>query len=103
MASAQAGTFRVLLTVRVRPGTEAEFERAWEEGSKEVTAQSGNLGHTLARSAQEESVYFVVSDWTDRDSFLAFEKSPEHIAHREKLHPFRAGGSLAMMHLVRGV
>ncbi|MGC9535665.1 antibiotic biosynthesis monooxygenase family protein [Streptomyces sp. UG1] len=96
----QVGSFRVLLTVQVKPGLEAEFEKVWAQGSKEVTAQPANLGHTLARSAQEESVYYVVSDWTDRESFLSFESSPEHVRHREKLHPYRTGGSLAMMHLV---
>ncbi|WP_327378238.1 antibiotic biosynthesis monooxygenase [Streptomyces sp. NBC_01216] len=99
---ARAGSFRVLLTVQVTPGMEADFERVWTEGSKEVTAQAANLGHTLARSAKpgEESVYYVVSDWTDQESFLTFERSPEHVAHREKLHPYRTGGSLAMMCLV---
>ena len=97
----QPGTFRVLLTVEVKPGLEADFENVWAEGSKEVTAQRANLGHTLARSAKEASVYYVVSDWTDRDSFLAFESSVEHVRHREKLHPYRTGGSLAMMHLVK--
>jgi heme-degrading monooxygenase HmoA len=100
VAGERPGTFRVLLTVEVRPGMEEAFERAWQEGSKEVTAQPANLGHSLARSAQEESVYYVVSDWTDRESFLAFESSPEHLRHRETLHPFRSGGSLALMHLV---
>lgn len=100
MAHEGPGVFRVLLTVHVKQGKEAEFERVWAEGSKEVTAQSANLGHTLARSAQEESVYYVVSDWTDRESFLAFESSAEHVRHREKLHPFRTGGSLALMTLV---
>ena len=98
----QVGSFRVLLTVQVKPGLQAEFEKVWAEGSKEVTAQPANLGHTLARSAQEESVYYVVSDWTDRESFLSFESSPEHVRHREKLHPYRTGGSLAMMHRVEG-
>ncbi|MFF0431983.1 antibiotic biosynthesis monooxygenase family protein [Streptomyces sp. NPDC004327] len=100
--AARAGSFRVLLTVQVNPGMEADFEQVWTEGSKEVTAQPANLGHTLARSAKpgEESVYYVVSDWTDMDSFLAFERSPEHVAHREKLHPYRSGGSLAMMRMV---
>ncbi|MGW4206208.1 antibiotic biosynthesis monooxygenase family protein [Streptomyces sp. NPDC004726] len=98
----QVGSFRVLLTVRVKPGLESDFEKAWAQGSAEVTAQPANLGHTLARSAQEDSVYYVVSDWTDRHSFLAFESSAEHVAHREKLHPYRNGGSLAMMHLVEG-
>ncbi|MFG2332160.1 antibiotic biosynthesis monooxygenase family protein [Streptomyces sp. NPDC048604] len=100
--AATTGSFRVLLTVQVVPGREADFERVWTEGSKEVTAQPANLGHTLARSAKpgEESVYFVASDWTDMESFLAFERSPEHVAHREKLHPYRTGGSLAMMRLV---
>ncbi|MDX3377999.1 antibiotic biosynthesis monooxygenase [Streptomyces sp. ME02-6991-2A] len=100
--AAHVGSFRVLLTVQVNPGMEQDFERVWSEGSKEVTAQAANLGHTLARSAKpgEESVYFVVSDWTGMDAFLAFERSPEHVAHREKLHPYRSGGSLAMMRLV---
>lgn len=100
MAAERVGAFRVLLTVHVKPGLEADFEKVWAEGSEEVTAQPANLGHTLARSTREESVYYVVSDWTDKDSFLAFESSPEHIAHREKLHPYRADGSLAMMHLI---
>ncbi|MFI6207694.1 antibiotic biosynthesis monooxygenase family protein [Streptomyces sp. NPDC051041] len=100
--AARAGSFRVLLTVQVKPGMEEDFERVWSEGSKEVTAQAANLGHALARSAKpgEESVYFVVSDWTDKDSFLAFERSPEHVAHREKLHPYRSGGSLSTMRMV---
>ncbi|HEY9373878.1 antibiotic biosynthesis monooxygenase family protein [Streptomyces sp.] len=100
--AARTGSFRVLLTVQVKPGLEADFEQVWTEGSKEVTAQAANLGHTLARSAKdgEESVYYVVSDWTDQQSFLAFESSPEHIKHREKLHPYRTGGSLAMMRMV---
>ncbi|RCG25313.1 antibiotic biosynthesis monooxygenase [Streptomyces reniochalinae] len=97
------GTFRVLLTVQVKPGMEAGFEQVWRQGSAQVTAQPANLGHTLARSAHEESVYYVVSDWTDKDSFLAFESSPEHVAHREQLHPYRTGGSLATMHLVEVV
>ncbi|MFI8520749.1 antibiotic biosynthesis monooxygenase family protein [Streptomyces sp. NPDC085481] len=96
------GAFRVLLTVQIKPGLEPEFEKVWAEGSKEVTAQAANLGHSLARGtkAGEESTYYVVSDWTDLESFLAFESSAEHVAHREKLHPYRTGGSLAMMRLV---
>ncbi|MEU2314184.1 antibiotic biosynthesis monooxygenase family protein [Streptomyces albidoflavus] len=100
VAAERVGSFRVLLTVQVKPGLEAEFEKVWAEGSKEVTSQSANLGHSLARSAREESVYYVTSDWTDKESFLVFESSPGHVAHREKLHPYRTGGALAMMHLV---
>ncbi|MFC9427877.1 antibiotic biosynthesis monooxygenase family protein [Streptomyces sp. NPDC056987] len=92
--------FRVLLTVRVKPGMAAGFEKVWAEGSEEVTAQEANLGHTLARSAQEDDVYYVVSDWTDRDAFLAFESSPGHVLHRERLHPYRESGSLALMHVL---
>lgn len=97
---ARSGAFRVLLTVRVKEGMAADFEKVWAEGSEEVTAQPANLGHTLARSAQEDDVYYVVSDWTDRDAFLAFESSAGHVRHREKLHPYREGGSLAMMHVL---
>ncbi|MFJ8107272.1 antibiotic biosynthesis monooxygenase family protein [Streptomyces sp. NPDC096132] len=98
--AAQNGTFRVLLTVRVKPGMGADFEKVWAEGSAEVTAQPANLGHTLAHSAQEDDVYYVVSDWTDRDAFFTFESSPGHVRHREKLHPYRESGSLAMMQVL---
>lgn len=96
------GAFRVFLTVGVKPGMEDEFERAWQEGSDAVTAHPANLAHELARSEQERSVYFVISDWKDRESFLAFESSPDHVRHREKLHPFRESGSLALMRVVGG-
>ncbi|MFE8014489.1 antibiotic biosynthesis monooxygenase family protein [Streptomyces antibioticus] len=97
-----SGPFRVLLTVRVKAGMAADFEKVWAQGSAEVTAQPANLGHALARSALEDDVYYVVSDWTDREAFLEFESSPGHVRHREKLHPYREGGSLAMMQVLEG-
>ena len=59
VAAERVGSFRVLLTVQVKPGLEAECEKVWAEGSKEVTSQSANLGHSLARSAREDSARWV--------------------------------------------
>jgi hypothetical protein len=38
-----------------------------------------------------------MSDWVNEREFRAFESSDAHLAHREKLHPFRSGGEMTTM------
>lgn len=92
--------FRVMLTMHVHPGREDDFERAWAAGSDVVTAQPANLSHTLARSTEDPSIYFISSEWTDETAFRAYEGSAEHLEHRAKLHPFRSHGAMATMTVV---
>jgi heme-degrading monooxygenase HmoA len=94
------GPFRVMLTVEVVSGREAEFEQAWREGSTLVTAQPANRGHWLARCSERPHTYYIFSDWIDEAHFREFERSDAHLAHRGKLHPYRSGGTFATMHLV---
>src|SRR5262245_9111678 len=93
--------FRVVLTMQVHPGREAEFEETWYAASGAVTGQPANLAHWLARDTREPSTYVITSDWVDEEQFRAYEGSPEHIAHREQLHPLRASGAMATYHVVR--
>jgi heme-degrading monooxygenase HmoA len=95
-------TFRVLLRVEVRPGLETDFEGEWRAGSEVVAGQPANRGHWLSRSDKEDSTYYVVSDWTDEPSFRAFESSPAHLEHRQRMHPYRTGGSMTTMRIVAG-
>jgi heme-degrading monooxygenase HmoA len=95
-------TFRVLLQVEVRPGLEDAFEQEWRAGSEVVAGQPANRGHWLSRSEKEERTYYVVSDWTDEPSFRAFESSPAHLEHRQRMHPYRSGGSMTTMRIVAG-
>jgi heme-degrading monooxygenase HmoA len=93
-------TFRVMLRMATHPGREADFERAWSDGAPVITGQPTNLGQWLSRSAEEPGVYWIISDWVDEASFREYEQSPEHLAHRGRLHPYRASGSMTTMHLL---
>ncbi|WP_406379414.1 antibiotic biosynthesis monooxygenase family protein [Streptomyces sp. NBC_01618] len=92
--------FRVMLRMEVRAGLEKEFEQAWHEGTDAVTGHPANLGQWLSRATDEDSTYYIVSDWLDEPRFRKFENSPEHLEHRAKLHPFRSGGSFHTMEIV---
>ncbi|MCP2341080.1 antibiotic biosynthesis monooxygenase family protein [Actinomadura rupiterrae] len=92
--------FRVMLRMDIIPGKERDFEDTWARVGKAITDQPANLGQWLSRSAEEDGVYYVVSDWVDEPRFRAFETSPEHLEHRTKLHPFRSGGTMTTMNVV---
>ncbi|OLT25798.1 antibiotic biosynthesis monooxygenase [Actinomadura sp. CNU-125] len=92
--------FRVMLRMDIRPGMEREFEETWHRVGTAIVGHPANLGHWLSRSADEDGVYFVVSDWTDEERFREFEHSDAHVEHRQKLHPYRSGGSMTTMNVV---
>lgn len=92
--------FRVMLRMEIRSGMEEEFEQTWYQVGKTVTEHPANLGQWLARSQDEDGVYYIVSDWTDEPRFREFEHSEGHLTHRKKLHPFRSGGSMSTMQIV---
>ncbi|MGW0520098.1 antibiotic biosynthesis monooxygenase family protein [Crossiella sp. NPDC003009] len=92
--------FRVLLRMEIHPGREREFEEVWRRLGGAITGQPANLGQTLSRSAEEESVYYIVSDWTSEELFREYERSQGHVEHRSQLHPYRSAGSMTTMHLV---
>ncbi|MGC0382989.1 hypothetical protein BSZ07_15195 [Streptomyces sp. M1013] len=95
--------FRVLLTMTVRAGREAEFETAWRTVAESVTARPGNAGHWLMRDAADPSVYYLGSDWSDEAAFRAFERDGSAAgpgAHRDLFQPLRTSGSIATMHVI---
>jgi heme-degrading monooxygenase HmoA len=86
--------FRIMLTMRIHPGREAEFEQTWLSIGDVVTSHPANLGQWLVRSEDEPSTYYIVSDWVDEARFREFERSERHLEHRQALHPLRASGSM---------
>jgi heme-degrading monooxygenase HmoA len=96
---AAAGAFRVMLRMEIKPGAEDEFERVWTQIGDSVTSHPANLGQWLSRS-EEKGVYYIVSDWADEARFREFETSRRHLDHRQKLHPFRSGGTMTTMQVV---
>jgi heme-degrading monooxygenase HmoA len=97
---AGTGIFRVLLRMNIKPGMEPEFERAWHDVGQIIADQPANLGHWLSRSTEEESVYYIVSDWRNETLFREFEHSDAHIEHRATLHPYRIDGTMSTMEIV---
>jgi len=92
--------FRVMLRMQIKPGLEDEFERTWCEVGDSVTSHPANLGQWLSRSDEDPSIYYIVSDWVDEPRFREFETSDRHLEHRQKLHPYRSGGSMTTMQIV---
>jgi heme-degrading monooxygenase HmoA len=92
--------FRVMLRMQIKPGMDTDFERVWKEIGDSVTSHPANLGQWLSRSAEEEGIYYIVSDWVDEPRFREFETSDRHLEHRQKLHPYRSGGSMTTMQVV---
>lgn len=92
--------FRVMLRMQIKPGLEEGFEQVWRDVGSSVTGHPANLGQWLSRSAEEDGVYYIVSDWVDERRFREFEASDRHLQHRKKLHPFRSGASMTTMHVV---
>ncbi|MFG2956457.1 antibiotic biosynthesis monooxygenase family protein [Streptomyces sp. NPDC048291] len=92
--------FRVMLRMEITAGMETDFERVWREVGDSVTGHPANLGQWLSRSAEEDGIYYIVSDWVDETRFREFETSDRHLSHRTKLHPYRRGGSMTTMHVV---
>ena len=92
--------FRILLRMNVKPGMEEAFEKTWSAVGDSVTSHPANLGQWLCRSDEESGVYYIISDWVDEPEFREFETSDRHLEHRQKLHPFRSGGSMGTMKVV---
>lgn len=104
MAGEGSTAFRVVLRMRIKPGMADDFERVWLEIGDSVTSHPANIGQWLSRAddedEDEDGVYYIVSDWVDEPRFREFETSERHLAHRQKLHPYRSGGSMSTMHVV---
>jgi heme-degrading monooxygenase HmoA len=102
MSATADGThpFRIMLRMLIKPGMEEDFARVWSEVGDSVTSHPANLGQWLCRGEEEAGVYYIISDWVDELRFREFETSAGHLEHRQKLHPFRSGGSMVTMRVV---
>lgn len=87
---------RVILTVDIKRGEEAEFEREFQDVARRVRGAAGMLGQTLCRDTNAASRYIVVSDWSNREQFRQFETSPEQ---DEATAPVRKHRSSVQMHV----
>ncbi|WP_131744858.1 antibiotic biosynthesis monooxygenase family protein [Frankia sp. Cppng1_Ct_nod] len=85
---------RATLRMRVRPGREEDFTAAWKKIALTASRTPGNLRQALLRGGPHEFV--ITSDWDDRESFHAFERSPEQDALTAPLRELRESAQLEL-------
>ncbi len=61
---------------KLKPGTEAQFERAWAAGTSAISAEFGGLGSRL--HAGEDGFYYAYAQWPDKETY---EKAMETRMH----------------------
>jgi heme-degrading monooxygenase HmoA len=91
---------RATLHLKVRPGCELEFQRAWQEVAAEVRRVPGSLRQALTRSERDPGMFTITSDWADEDSFRAFERSPAQDALTARLRELRESASMRVDQIV---
>jgi heme oxygenase (mycobilin-producing) len=92
--------FRVELRMDVAPDRQADFEQAWLEVGRAVSARPDNLSQWLLVSNETTGRYVITSDWPDEAAFRRFEQDPESGRLRSKLGSLRASVSMTTMTLL---
>ncbi|GAA0538080.1 hypothetical protein GCM10010172_19210 [Paractinoplanes ferrugineus] len=80
---------RTVLSMLVRAGSEAEFERIWRAAAAEIALWPGCRGQTLLRDAAEPRQFVISSDWDDRSALRLFEGSSVRRQLSAGLDPLR--------------
>jgi heme-degrading monooxygenase HmoA len=73
----------------VRPGTESDFELAFAEARRIISAARGFRRLTLSRCLERPSTYLLLVEWDSlEDHTDGFRGSPEYQEWRRLLHHF---------------
>jgi heme-degrading monooxygenase HmoA len=91
---------RATLSIRVKAGREAEFERAWRMIAERVRAEPGNVRQPLLRDPSDHSDYVIASDWESREAFTRFERSPAQDELTAPIRELRASASMTVREIV---
>jgi heme-degrading monooxygenase HmoA len=91
---------RATLFMKVKKGRGEEFESAWRKIADEVRKAPGNLRQTLTRDPQDSDSFTVTSDWSSREEFGQFERSPEQDDLTAPLRDLRASAHMTVHDLV---
>jgi heme-degrading monooxygenase HmoA len=91
---------RATLSMKVRAGREADFERAWRAVAEQARRAPGNLRQALLRDPDDPSSFVVTSDWESREAFARFERSPEQDALTAPLRELRESARMTIHELL---
>jgi len=75
--------------LKVRPGLEPEFERAFAQASKIISASPGYIRHELQRCLEVQNQYLLLVCWQRlEDHTVGFRGSAPYQEWRRLLHHF---------------
>ena len=73
----------------VRPGREADFERAFAQASAIIASMPGYMSHELQRCLENRSRYALLVRWENlEDHTVGFRESPRYQEWKTLLHHF---------------
>jgi heme-degrading monooxygenase HmoA len=91
---------RATLHMKVKEGRGDDFERAWLAIAEEVRRAPGNVRQALSRDFEDRDSFIVTSDWSSREAFGQFERSPEQDELTAPLRELRASAHMTVHELV---
>ena len=91
---------RATLYMKVKEGRGQEFERVWREIAEEVRKAPGNIRQALTRDPEDPDSFVVTSDWSSREVFGEFERSPEQDDLTAPIRELRASARMTVHDLV---
>ena len=78
---------RLIVDVRVKPGSQDELTRAYAELRARVQEQPGLIGHQLCEAIDDPERWLVISEWDSLETSTAWDRSGDHA---RLLAPMRA-------------
>jgi heme-degrading monooxygenase HmoA len=91
---------RATLSIKVKAGREAEFERVWRTVAERVRGEPGNIRQTLLRDPADPSDFVIASDWESREAFTRFERSAAQDELTAPIRELRVSGSMSVREIV---
>lgn len=83
------GSVLEVAILNVRPGQSAEFEKAFQEAQRIISAMPGYISHELRRCLETENRYILLVRWeTIEHHTKGFRGSPQYQQWKTLLHHF---------------
>lgn len=84
-------TVFVMVSARVKPTTQEQFEAAFAEVRAKVAGTPGHIEDRLLRDRDDQEKYTLLGHWESIEAFLAWENAPIHREMTVPMRPFWAG------------
>jgi len=81
-----------IAAIRVKAGQDGQFENAFREASRIISAAKGYRSHELVRSIENSGKYVLLVRWDSVESHMeGFRNSPDFKKWRELIGPYFEG------------